>query len=513
MRSRADSTRVVVVGAGHAGLVCAARLASRGVEVRVVERAPQPGGALGSQARTLPGFVHDHCAGVLPLAAASPAFADLPLERHGLEWVTPELAMAHPFGDGSAITLHRDVDATAASLDAAAPGAGTAWHSLVSPLLARREQLLRTALSPLPPGVDGLRLALALRRDGVELVRRTLASAATFGLEVLGDARAAAWFSGSAVHGDLTPGSSGGAGFALFLTLLAHIVGWPYPRGGAGRLTDALVAHVRALGGELRCGAAARSIEVRGARVRGVRLADGDALAADAVVTTISARPLAALLPDGALPARVASRLRRWRYGVGTFKVDFALDGPVPWASPDARRAGVVHLGDTLEALFRSQQEAGLGCVPREPAMVVAQHAVHDASRAPAGKHTLYVYTHVPARPPLADDAIADRIEQRIERFAPGFRELVLARDVRAPERLERENPSLVGGDLAGGSMELDQLGPFRPAPELARYRTPLRGLYMAGASTHPGPGVHGVSGRGAADALLADLSPLRFWR
>ena len=513
MRSRGNSVRVVVVGSGHTGLVCAARLASRGVEVCVVEQAQRPGGALGSQGRTLPGFVHDHCAGVLPLAAASPAFRDLPLARHGLEWITPDAAMAHPFADGSAIVLHRDLDATAASLEAAARGAGSAWHSLASPLLARREQLLQTALSPLPPGVAALRLALALRRDAVELARRALASAATFGLEVLGDVRAAAWFSGSAVHSDLTPGSSGGAAFALFLNLLGHIVGWPYPRGGAGRLTDALVLHVRSLGGEVRCGAAVRSIEVRRGRVCGVRLASGEGLHADAVVTTMSARPLAALLPEGALPGRGIDRLRSWRYGVGTCKVDFALDAPVPWASADARRAGVVHLGDTLDALFRSQQEAGLGRVPQQPAMVVAQHSLHDTSRAPAGKHTLYVYTHVPARPELPDDAIADRMEQRIERFAPGFRDLVLARDVRSPERLERENPSLVGGDLAGGSMELDQQGPFRPAPELARYRTPLRGLYVAGASTHPGPGVHGVSGKGAAEALIADLSPLRFWR
>jgi phytoene dehydrogenase-like protein len=513
MRSRRNDVRVVVVGAGHTGLICAARLASRGLEVCVVEQAREPGGALGSQAQTLPGFVHDHCAGFLPLAAASPAFRDLPLERHGLEWVRPELAMAHPFSDGSAIVLHRNVDVTAASLEAAAHGAGSAWHSLVDPLLARREQLLRTALSPLPPGVAALRLALALRRDGIELARRALASAATFGLEVLGAARPAAWFSGSAVHSDLTPGSSGGAGFALFLKLLGHIVGWPYPRGGAGRLTDALVSHVRSLGGEVRCAAAVRSIEVRGGRVRGVRLACGEGLDADAVVTTISAAPFAALLPDGALPSRVMQRLHTWRYGIGTFKVDFALDGPVPWVSSEARRAGVVHLGDTLDALFRSQQEAGLGRVPQEPAMVVGQHSLHDDSRAPAGKHTLYVYTHVPARPELPDVAIADRIEQRIERFAPGFRDLVLARDVRAPERLERENPSLIGGDLAGGSMELDQQGPFRPAPELARYRSPLPGLYMAGASTHPGPGVHGVSGRGAAEAVLTDLSPLRFWR
>jgi phytoene dehydrogenase-like protein len=505
--------RAVVVGAGHAGLVCAIQLASRGVPVTVVEVAPEPGGALGSQAQTLPGFVHDHCAGVLPLAAASPAFRDLPLEDHGLEWVTPDVAMVHPFRDGSAIALHRGIDATVASLDAVAPGAGAGWREVAGPLLAHREHLVRAALSPLPPLVPAMRLALALRRDGIELARQSLASGATFGLEVLGDARAAAWFSGSVVHGDLTPGSSGGAAFALFLKLLAHIVGWPYPRGGAGRLTDALVSLLRSLGGELRCGVGVRDIEVRGSRVRGVRLEDGEALEADAVVTTVSARPLAAMLPEGALPSRPMRRLRSWRYGVGTFKVDFALDGPVPWTNADARKAGTVHIGDTLEAAFRSQQQAGLGQVPDEPAMVTAQHSIHDDSRAPGGKHTLYVYTHVPSRPGLSDDAIADRIEERIELFAPGFRDLVLARDLRSPERLERENPSLVGGDLGGGSMELDQQAIFRPAPELARYRTPLRGLYMAGASTHPGPGVHGVSGRGAADAVLADQSPARFWR
>ena len=513
MRSPNHNVRAVVVGAGHAGLVCAARLASRGVGVTVIEQAPEPGGALGSQAQTLPGFVHDHCAGVLPLTAASPAFRDLPLEQHGLEWATPELAMVHPFRDGSAITLHRGLEATAASLDEAAPGSGSGWHALASPLLAHREQLVRTALSPLPPVLPALRLALALRRDGVELARQSLASAATFGLEVLGDARAAAWFSGSVIHGDLTPGSNGGAAFALFLKLLAHIVGWPYPRGGAGQLTGALVSYLRSLGGELHCGADAREIEVRGARARGVRLADGEALDADVVVTTVSGRPLAAMLPEGALPSHPMKRLRSWRYGVGTFKVDFALDGPVPWANADARNAGVVQLGDTLDAAFRSQQQAGLGRVPDEPAMVIAQHSLHDSSRAPAAKHTLYVYTHVPARPELTDVAIADRIEERIELFAPGFRDLVLARDVRSPERLERENPSLVGGDLAGRSLELDQQALFRPSPELARYRTPLRGLYVAGASTHPGPGVHGVSGRGAADAVLGDLSPLRFWR
>jgi phytoene dehydrogenase-like protein len=207
------------------------------------------------------------------------------------------------------------------------------------------------------------------------------------------------------------------------------------------------------------------------------------------------------------------TRLERWRYGLGTFKLDLALSAPVPWTNAEAREAGVVHLGDTLGALFRAPQQAGEGRVPDVPTIVVGQHTLHDRSRAPDGRHTLYVYSHVPQRPDLPDDVIADRVEERIEAFAPGFRRLVLARSVRSPSQLEADNPSLVGGDLGGGSYELDQQLCFRPAPELFRGRTPLPGLYVAGASVHPGGGVHGVSGQAAARAVLADASPLRFWR
>ena len=501
------------MGAGHNGLVCAIRLAEAGLDVTVLEQAERPGGAVTSSELTLPGFLHDPGAGFFPLTAAAPPFRDLPLARHGVEWIDPPVPMAHPFLDGSAIALHRDPEATAASLEGTAPGAGDAWRQWTALILPHRDALLRAALSPLFPVRPGLSLAVRLRRDGVELARLMLGSAATTGLELFGDERAAAWLGGSTAHSDLTPGSAGGAALALFLKLLGHVVGWPFPRGGAGRLTEALVGRLRELGGDVRCGARVASIEVRGRRVAGVELATGERVPSEAVIPTVSARPLAAMLPPDALPERLGRRLLRWRYGLGTFKLDLALDGPVPWKSPDARRAGVVHLGDTLEDLFRAHHEAGLGRVPQKPAMVVGQQSLHDGSRAPAGRHTLYVYAHVPQRPDLPEDAIADRLEQRIEEFAPGFRALVLARSVRSPQRLERDNPSLVGGDLGGGSFELDQQLVFRPAPELVRHRAPLRGLYLAGASVHPGGGVHGVSGRGAADALLADLAPLRFWR
>jgi phytoene dehydrogenase-like protein len=509
--------RAVVVGAGHNGLVAAIRLAARGIDVTVVEAADAPGGAVRSRGDTLSGYVHDTCSAFYPLTRASPALRDIPLERHGVEWVDPPTPMAHPFADGSAIALHRDVDATAASLDATAPGSGAAWRALVERLCAQRELLFRAALSRFPPLVPAAGLALRLRRDAVELARHAVGSAAATGLDVLGDRRAAAWFAGSVAHSDLSPGAALGGSFALGLVLLGHLVGWPYPRGGAGRLTDALVAHLRELGGEVRCGARVTEIELAGGRATGVRIAgdgaEAERVPADAVVATVSAGVLARLLPDGALPGRLERRLRRWRYGLGTFKLDLALAGPVPWTASEARAAGVVHVAGELESLFHAAHEAAAGEVPREPSLVVGQHTLYDPSRAPEGGHTLYVYTHVPQRPPLADEAVADRIEERIERFAPGFRDLVLARAIRSPQALERENASLVGGDLGGGSYEIDQQLAFRPAIELVRGRTPVRGLYVAGASVHPGGGVHGVSGDAAARAAIADASPLRFWR
>jgi phytoene dehydrogenase-like protein len=502
-----DTTPVLVVGAGHNGLVCALRLAAAGLPVTVLEQAGAPGGAVSSHGDTLPGFRHDRCAGFFPLTLASPVFDGL---RERVTWVDPPIAMAHPFTDGTAIVLARDLDRTVESLEAAKPGAGRGWRDLAGPLLAERDRVLRAAMTPaFPPVLDGAALLLRFRREGLELARRMVASSATLGEEVMGSERAAAWLSGSTIHSDLTPGSAAGAGFGFALGLLGHAVGWGYPRGGAQELTDALVATLRELGGDVRCGAEAKSVTLRAGRAAGVRLATGEELPASAVVLTLTAARMAALLPPDALPGRLMRRLRGWRYGVGTFKVDYALEGPVPWAAPEAREAGCVHVGDTLAHLFRSQQEAGAGRTPADPALVVGQHTVHDASRAPAGRHTLYVYAHVPQRLDVDADEVIARIEQRLETFAPGFGRLVLARAVRGPADLERENPSLVGGDIIGGSCEPDQLLIFRPAPELFRGRTPLPGLYVAGASVHPGGGVHGVSGAAAARALLADRTPV----
>jgi phytoene dehydrogenase-like protein len=340
-----------------------------------------------------------------------------------------------------------------------------------------------------------------------------LGSVEALGLDLFeGDRRATAWLAGSAQHSGLPPTTAGSGAFGFLLQLLGHRHGWPFPRGGMQVLADALVRRAERGGARIVCDSHVEAVLVRRSRVAGVRLADGTEIAADAVVSTVSAGVLARLLPDGALPGRVHRRLRVWRYGTGAFKLDYALSGPVPWTAEEPRRAAVVHVAGELEALSAAAEAGQRGEVPERPALVVGQHSLYDDTRAPPGRHTLYVYAHVPARYELEDEAVAERIQEQLERFAPGFASLVLARAVRPPWQTEQENPSLVGGDLGGGSYELDQQLLFRPTPELCRYRAPLRGLYVAGASTHPGGAVHGMSGRGAARALLRDRR-LRPWR
>jgi phytoene dehydrogenase-like protein len=503
-------TRVLVIGAGHNGLVCAIHLAGAGADVLVVDQASRPGGATTSSGRTLPGYVHDDHAAFAPMTVASPAMRELDLEGDGVRWITPQTVMAHPFEDGTAIALRRDVDETVVSL---AGAAGAGWARAMEELLPHAQTLVETILSPLPPVGGPLRLAAALRRDGLDWVRRGVGSIEAMGLELFdGDRRAAAWLSGSAQHSGLPPSAAGSGAFGLLLQVLGHSHGWPLPAGGMGSVADGLARRAEREGARIRCDAGVERILVVRGRVRGARLAGGEEIAADAVISTVSAGPLVRLLEPGALPGRLERRLRSWRYGTGAFKLDYALSGPMPWTAVEPREAGVVHVAGDLEALGAAAQAGALGDVPERPALVVGQQSLHDPSRAPAGCHTLYAYAHVPSRYDLGDDEVAARIEAQLERFAPGFGALVLARAIRSPSSTEAENPSMVGGDLGGGTMELDQQLVFRPAPELARYRTPIKGLYVAGASTHPGGAVHGMSGRAAARALLADRR-LRPWR
>lgn len=505
--------RVVVVGAGSTGLVCAIHLARAGLQVTVVEHSPRPGGASSSVEATLPGFIHDHCAGFNPMTLASPAMRELELEAEGVSWVTPDAIMAHPFADGTAIALHRQLDATAESLDATTPGAGGRWRELMEQYRPLAGRLVASVLCPLPSLRPPLALAAALRRDGLLLARRMTGSVEALGLDVFeGAARPTAWLAGSAQHSGLSPTTAGSGAFGFLLQVLAHSHGWAFPAGGQGQIADALVAIATREGVQVRCDAPVQRILVRGGRAAGVGLRGGEELPARDVVTTISARPLAQMLPEDALPHRLIRRLRLWRYSTAAFKLDYALRRPVPWTAEAARGAAVVHVGGELSDLTLAAQAAQRGDILERPALVVGQHTLFDRTRAPAGHHTLYCYGHVPARYDASDEDVAAAMEAQVERFAPGFSASVLARAIRSPQQTEAENPSLVGGDLGGGSYELDQQLIFRPAPELCRHRTPLRGLYVTGASVHPGGSVQGMGGRSAARALLADRR-LRPWR
>lgn len=502
-------TRVLIVGCGHNGIVAAIHLARAGLDVTLLESASMPGGGTTSRELTLPGFVHDTHAAFLPMAAVSPAMRELELERHGVEWINPSAVVAHPFEDGRAIVLHRDVEATVDSLGAAGPG----WRAAMEELLPIADPLARMILSPLPPVRGVLPVLRGLNTDLLRWTRRMLASVAALGLELFeGDRRAAAWLSASAQHSGLPPTTTVSGAFGLLLQLVGHSHGWPLPRGGVQSLADALLGLATDAGAGVRCDARVEQILVRDERVRGVRLRSREEIGADAVVSTVTALPLVRMLPEGALPGRLEYRLKAWRYGTGPFKLDYALSGPLDWTAREARAAAVVHVAGELEALTGAAQAGERGEVPERPALVVGQQSLHDPTRAPDGQHTLYVYSHVPSRYDLEDEEVAARIEAQLERFAPGFGDLVLARAMRSPQQAEEENPSMVGGDLGGGSYELDQQLVFRPHPALAHYRAPLRGLYVAGASTHPGGAIHGMSGRGAARALLNDRR-MRPWR
>ena len=369
-RAGASAQRVLVIGAGHNGLVAAIHLARAGLDVTVLEHGHHPGGATSSSDATLPGFVHDTCAGFVPMAAASPAVRELELERDGVELLAPDVVMAHPFEDGRALALHRSLPATVASLEALATGAGRAWAALAQPLMAHVDVLVEAFLSPLGPSRPALAALLRLRSGMVELSRSSLASSHALGLERFGGAqRPTAWLAGSGMHSGLPPTITASGGFALILQMLGHRHGWPVVRGGTQRLADALVARLAAHGGAVRCDAHVERILVRDRRVRGVRLASGEELAADAVLSTLTARRLACALPRDALPGPLGRRLAAWRHDTGAFKVDYALSGPMPWTAAEPGRAPVVHAAGQLDDLVRATQDAMGGAVPERTAL------------------------------------------------------------------------------------------------------------------------------------------------
>lgn len=492
----------IVIGAGPNGLVAANVLADAGWSVEVLEAQQRPGGAVKSSELVEPGFVSDEFSAFYPLAAASPVVRGFELERWGLEWSHGPLALAHPAADGSCAVLSRDLDETAASLDRFAAGDGDAWRDLFSWWDRVGGPFLHALTTPFPPVRAGLRLALRLRRDLPEFARL-----ATLSVRRLADERFAGegggrLLAGNAMHTDLLPESSLGGFFGWFLACLGQTVGYPCARGGAQNLTDALVRRLESKGGRITCGARVHEIVVVRGRAVGVRSAAGEASASKAILADVHAVPLYLdLLPRHAVPPRVLDAIGRFEHDPATFKVDWTLDAPIPWAAEEARRAPVIHVAESVDELSVTQHELARGLRPTTPFLVLGQYSMADPTRMPAGKEVAWAYTHLPHG--ASTDGLAERMEERIEALAPGFRDLVRGRHVWEPADLEAADENLRGGSLSGGTSQLHQQLIFRPIPGLGRPETPVKGLYLASASAHPGGGVHGAPGAIAARAAL----------
>lgn len=497
----------VVIGAGQNGLAAAIRLAGAGVPVTVLEAADAPGGAVRTGELTLPGFRNDTYSAVYPATAASPVFAAMPLARHGLEWVHPRACVAHTLTEERSAVLYRDVGETAASLDALEPGDGERWATFVQPFVDAWEGVRATMLSGFPPVGGPLKLlAQAGPVHTARFAGLLLGSSEGLGRRLFEGEGARAWLDSAATHGDTPPQRMGSAIAAFYLNLMGHTVGWPSPRGGSQAITDALVAHLRELGGEVRTGARVTRVESAGGKVTGVTLAGGERVAAGTVVADVMPMALAEMARDG-LPLRYRRALQRFVYGPATIKVDWALDGPIPWGDPAVRQAGTVHVGGPHAEFLATVRQAQHG-LPERPFLLLGQQSVADPTRAPEGKHTAWAYTHGPSRGvdwKAAEPFHVARIEAQIERFAPGFKKLVLARNVAGPAQLERDDANLVHGDVGGGSYRFPQFV-FRPTVSMTPYATPLEGLFIGSAAAFPGGAVHGVPGDAAARAALRRL-------
>jgi phytoene dehydrogenase-like protein len=461
-------SRAVVIGSGPNGLAAAITMARAGWEVTVHEAEETVGGGVRSDELTLPGFVHDVCSAIHPLGRDSPFFRDLELP---VEWIQPPAAAAHPLDDGTAAITERSLLETAARLgeDRAA------YVRLLHPVVDDWRGLERSILGPHPPTPEALLSARKIIRNGLS---STTSLASRFRTR-----KARALLAGHAAHSMLPLEQRPSGGVGLILAATAHAYGWGFPRGGSQRLADALADRLRELGGELRTSSRVDELPK-----------------ADVVLADVVPRELLRIAGDR-LPARYAHTLRRYRYGPGVFKLDWALDGAIPWAAEECRRAATVHVGGSFEELADSERAPPEGRHPERPFVLLAQQSLFDESRAPTGKHTAWAYCHVPNG---STEDMTERIEAQVERFAPGFRELVLARAATGPADLERRNRNIVGGDINGGLMDLRQLF-FRPVRKLVPYRTPLEGLYLCSSSTPPGGGVHGMCGYSAALIALAD--------
>jgi len=470
--SSAGAYDAIIIGSGPNGLAAAIALARAGRRVLVCEAEQTIGGGARSAELTLPGFTHDVCSAAHPLAAGSPFLRSLPLDQYGLEFIYPPVSLAHPFDDGTAALLERSVEATGETLGVD----GMAYRRLMKPLVADWALLAPALLGP--PRLP--RHPLALARFGLKALRSARGLAAS---RFAGE-RARGFFAGLAAHSFLPLERLATAAFGLVLGITGHAVGWPVARGGSQSIANALAAYLRSLGGEIVTGRRVASID--------------DLPSARAILCDVTPRQLLRLAGHR-LPPNYRRRLERYRYGPAAYKVDWALNEPVPWKAEGCSRAGIVHLGGTLAEISAAESAPWKGEQADKPFVLVAQSSLFDPTRAPAGKHTLWAYCHVPNGSTFD---MTERIEKQIERFAPGFRDCVLARGVMPPAALERHNANLVGGDINGGAQDLRQLF-ARPTRRL--YSTPARGLYLCSSSTPPGGGVHGMCGYFAARAVLRD--------
>jgi phytoene dehydrogenase-like protein len=463
----------IVVGSGPNGLSAAIELARNGHSVTVYEANNTIGGGCRSAELTLPGFVHDLCSAFHPMGAASPFFRQLDLAKDGLEWIEPPVAMAHPLDDGTAVLLERSVDATATGLGAD----GRAYRRLVEPLVGEWDDLAADALGPL---LRFPRHPLVLARLGLP----GLFPARMLAQRAFSTQRARALFAGLAAHSDLPLDAPLTASFALMFAVATHVASWPFPRGGSQRIADALAARLSSFGGNIETGR---------------RVGDLSELPkARAYLCDVTPRQLDHIagprLSDG-----YRKRLRSFRYGPGVFKLDYAIDGPIPWRAQECLRAGTVHVGGPLDQIAESEAAVARGEPPARPFVLVGQQSLFDPSRAPAGKHTVWAYCHVPNGSTFD---MTERIEAQLERFAPGFRERILARSVMGPAEVELHNENYIGGDIGGGSNSVLQFL-TRPFPRVDPYATSARDVYLCSSSTPPGGGVHGMCGYHAARSVL----------
>ncbi len=463
----------VVVGSGPNGLAAAVELARNGHSVAVLEAEDTVGGGTRSAELTLPGYVHDVCSAIHPLGYASPFFSSLPLKEHGLEWVHPPAPLAHPFDDGTAAVLERSVKGTEKTLG---PDADAYWK-LMGPIVRDWNRLVGSLLGPPRPPLH----PFALARFGVRAVR----SARGLAESLFEGEKARGLFAGNAAHSFLPMEQAPSASFGLVLGALGHAVGWPFPKGGSQKIADALTSYLLSLGGEVYTGVRVGSVE----EVPRTR----------SILFDVTPRQLLKIAGEH-FTDRYRRALQRYRYGPGVFKVDFALDAPIPWRAEVCKRAGTVHLGATLQEISYGEGAVSRGEHPERPFVLLAQQSLFDETRAPEGKHTVWAYCHVPNGSTFD---MTERIEAQIERFAPGFRDRILAKSTMNTADMERTNANYIGGDINGGVMDFWQLF-TRPVMRLTPYSTPAKGLYICSSSTPPGGGVHGMCGYFAARAALA---------